>query len=164
MATVERRPCWKPHWRPCERQIFLGYTLRHIMTHMPAVLMPDFWPTEAALRFHLLENQFFYCKITNQFTRFAILTPYLTEEVAVQVSDVLMRPSSETPYDDLKNAILQPLQPPKAGSVMKLLPQQPAVSQSSPPLQAQSSFGPAGVPMRNNLVFHKAQIPAYAST
>ncbi len=51
------------------------------MANMPAVLMPNFWPTEAALWFRLLENQFFYCKITNQFTRFAILTPYLTEDV-----------------------------------------------------------------------------------
>ncbi len=55
------------------------------MTDMPAVLMPDFWPTEAVLWFRLLENQFFYGKITDQFTRFAIMTPYLTEEVAVQV-------------------------------------------------------------------------------
>ncbi len=100
------------------------------MTDMPAVLMPDFWPTKAALWFRLLETQFSFCKITNQFTRFAILTPYLTEEVAVQVSDVLIRPSVETPYDDLKNAILQRLQPPKAGNVAKLLPQQSAVSQS----------------------------------
>ncbi len=64
---------------------FLGYTLRHAMTGMPAVLMPDFWPTEAALWFWLLENQFSYLKITNQSTRFAILTPYLTKDVAIQV-------------------------------------------------------------------------------
>ncbi len=134
------------------------------MTDMPAVLMPDFWPTEAALCFRLLENQFYLYKITNQFTRFAILTPYLTEEVAVQVSDVLIRPSFDTPYDDLKNAILQRLQPPKARSATKLLPQQPAVFQSSPLLQAQSSSRPVAVPMTNNLVFHKAQIPACPST
>ncbi len=95
------------------------------MTDMPAVLMPDFWITEAALWFRLLENQFFYYKITNQFTRYAIFTPYLTKEVAVQVSDVLIRLSAETPYDDLKNAILRRLQPPKARSATKLLPQQP---------------------------------------
>ncbi len=87
----------------------MGFNLRNAMTDMPAVLMPDFWPTEAALWFRLLENQFFYCKITNQFTRFAILTPYLTEGVALQVSDVLMRPFVDTPYEDLKNAILQRL-------------------------------------------------------
>ncbi len=134
------------------------------MTDMPAVLMPDFWPNEAALWFRLLETQFSYCKITNQFTRFAILTPYLTEEVAVQVSDALIRPSAETPYDDLKNAILPRLQPPKAGSATKLLPQHPAVFQSSPSLQAQSSSRPVAIPIRSNLVFHKAQIPAYTST
>ncbi len=134
------------------------------MTDMPALLMPDFWPTEAALWFWPLENHFSYGKITNQSTRFAIWTPYLTKEVAIQVSDVLIRPSVETLYDDIKNAILQRLQPPKSGSVTELLPQQPAVSQSSPPLQAQSSFRPVAFPMRNNLVFHKPQIPAYAST
>ncbi len=103
-------------------------------------------------------------KITNQFTRFATLTPNQTEEVAVQVSDVLIRSSAETPYDDLKNAILRRLRPPKARSATKLLPQQPAVFQSSPPLHVQSSSRPVAVPMANNLVFHKAQIPAYAST
>ncbi len=134
------------------------------MMVIPAVLMPDFWPTEAALWFRLLENQFFYCTITNQFTRFVIMTPYITVEVAVQDPDVLIRPSVEIPYDDLKNAILQRLQPSKAGSVTKLVPQQPAASQSSPPLQAQALFRPVAVPMRNKLGFHKAQIPAYASS
>ncbi len=76
---------------------FLGYTLRHAMTDMLAVLMPEFWSTEATLWFRLLETRFSYCKITNQFTKFAILTPYLIEEVAVRVSDVLIRPSVETP-------------------------------------------------------------------
>ncbi len=134
------------------------------MTDMPAVLMPDFWPTKAALWFRLLENQLFYCQITDQFTRFATLAPYLTEEVAVQVSDVLIHPSAETPYGNLKNAILRRLQPPKARSATKLLPQQQAIFQSSPPLQAQSSSRPVAVPMTNNLGFHKAQIPAYAFT
>ncbi len=134
------------------------------MTDMPAVLMPDFWSTGAALWLRLLENQFAYLKVRNQSTQFKVLTPYLTEEVAVQVSDVLIRPSAETPYDDLKSAILRRLQPPKARSATKLLPQQPAVSQSSPPPQALSSFRPQAVPMRNKPVFHKAQISAYAST
>ncbi len=40
--------------------------------------------------------------ITNQFSKCAILMPYLTEEVAVHGSDALIRPSGETPYDDLK--------------------------------------------------------------
>ncbi len=71
------------------------------MVDMPAVLMPNFWPTEAELWLRLLETQFSYCKITNQFIRFAMLTTYQTEEVAVQVSDVLIRPSAETPYDNL---------------------------------------------------------------
>ncbi len=31
----------------------------------------------------------------------------------VEETDVLIRPSVETPYDDLKNAILRRLQPPK---------------------------------------------------
>ncbi len=96
---------------------FVGYTLRHAMTDMPAVLMPDFWLTEAVLWFRLFENHFSYRKITNQSTSFTILTPYLTKEVAIQVPDVLIRPSVETLYDDLKNASLQRLQPPKAGSV-----------------------------------------------
>ncbi len=125
-----------PHWWPCERQIFLDFTLRHAITNTPAVLMPDFWPTEAALWFRLLENQLSYCKITTQFTRFAILTPYLTEGIALQVSDVLIRPFVDTPYEDL----------------------------SSAPLYAQFSFRSEAAPMKNKQVFYKAQNFAYAST
>ncbi len=95
--------CRGPHIGDPAAGRFLGYTLRHAMTDMPAVLMPDFWPTEAALWCRLLEAQISYSKISNQFTRVAILTPYLTEEVVVQVSDVLIRPCVETSYDDLKN-------------------------------------------------------------
>ncbi len=44
------------------------------------------------------------------------------------------------------------------------MPQQPVGFPSSPPLQAQFSSRTVAVPMTNNLVFHKAQIPADAST
>ncbi len=92
------------------------------------------------------------------------MTPYLTEEVAVTVSDILIRLSAETSYDDLKKAILRRLRPSKAGRVTKLLPQQPAVSQSSVPLHAQLLFRPAAVPKKNKPIFHNDQIPANTST
>ncbi len=86
------------------------------------------------------------------------------EEVALIFSGILIHPSAEAPYDDLKNAILRRVEPSKAGSVTKLLPTQPAVSQSSVPLHAQLLFRPAAVPKKNKPIFHNDQIPAYTST
>ncbi len=67
---------------------------------MASILIPSFWPHEAATWFLLLETHFSYRKITNQSINFAKLKPILTLEIAVKVLDVLIRPSAETQYDD----------------------------------------------------------------
>ncbi len=77
----------------------------------------NFWPHGAALRFRLLETHSSYCKTTKQSTQFAILVSSLTKGVAIQVSDILIRPPTVKSHDDLKNAILRRLQPPTADSV-----------------------------------------------
>ncbi len=55
--------------------------------------------------------------------------------MAIEVSNVILGPPSETPYDDLKDAILRRSQPRTAGRVTSLLPQQPAVPRLSEPLR-----------------------------
>ncbi len=54
----------------------------------------------------MLEAQFRVHRINRQNVRYAILTQWLTEEIAISVSDVLLGPKSDTPYNHLKMAIL----------------------------------------------------------
>ncbi len=100
---------------------------QHTTPDVPMVRMPDFWPHAATCWFTILEAQFKLHRITRQDLQYAILGQWLTEEVAIEVSDVILGPPSETPYDDLKDAILRGSQPGRAGRVTLLLPQQSAV-------------------------------------
>ncbi len=54
-------------------------------------------------------------RIINQDLRYATLGQWLTEEVVIEMSDVILGLPSETPYDDLKDTILRRYQPGKAG-------------------------------------------------
>ncbi len=90
---------------------------------VPMGRMPDFWTHVATCWFIVLEAQFRVNRIFRQDLRLAIL---FVEDVAIQVSDVLLGPPSETPYDDLSDAILRRSQPEKAGCVTLLLLQQSA--------------------------------------
>ncbi len=119
------------------------------MTDVPAVLMPDFWPHEAALWFPILETQFSYLQITKQSTIFPRVTPYISKHVAVQVSDILIASSAETPYDDLKSTMTTMTTSRSEG---KLLPQQPAVAQSSTNIHGQFSLRSAAVQNKNKQV------------
>ncbi len=65
----------------------------------------------------------------------AILVQKLTEEVAIEFSHVILGPPSETPCDDVNDAILRGSQPRKAGRMTLLLPQQAAVLRLSEPLR-----------------------------
>ncbi len=71
------------------------------------------------------------------------------EEVAIEVSDVILGPPSETPYHDLEYAILRRSQPRKAGCVTLLLLQQSAVLRLSEPLRI--CYRPSG---ENALALH----------
>ncbi len=56
-------------------------------------------------------------RIIRQDLRYAILGQWLTEEVAIEMSDGILGPPSKTPNDDLKDAILRRSEPEKAGRV-----------------------------------------------
>ncbi len=100
---------------------------QHTTPDVSMVRMPDFWSHVATCWFTILEDQFKLHLITRQDLRYAILGQWLTEEVAIEASDVILGPPSETPYGDFKDAILRGSQPGRAGRVTLLLPQQSAV-------------------------------------
>ncbi len=79
---------------------------QHTKPDVPMVKVPDFWPLSATCRLLVLEAQFSVHRISRQYLRCAILTQWLTEEIAISVFDVLFGPMSDTPYTDLKMAIL----------------------------------------------------------
>ncbi len=66
--------------------------------------MQDFWTHAATCWFIVLEAQFRVNRIARQDLRLAIL---FVEDVTIEVSDVILGPPSETPYDDLKDAVMQ---------------------------------------------------------
>ncbi len=78
---------------------------QHAKLGVPMVRMPDFWAHAATCWFTILEAQFRLHRIIRQDLRYATLGQWLIEEVAIEVSDVILGPPSETTYDDLKDAI-----------------------------------------------------------
>ncbi len=77
---------------------------QHTKPDVPTVRMPNFRPHVATCWFLVLEA--LVQKIDRQDLRYAILTQWLTEEIAISVSDVLLGSMSDTPYTDLKMSIL----------------------------------------------------------
>ncbi len=73
---------------------------QHTMPDVSMVRMPEFWPHAATYWFLVLEAQFKVHSINRQDVQYAILTQWLTKEIAISVSDVLLGPMSNTPYTD----------------------------------------------------------------
>ncbi len=65
---------------------------QHTKLDVPMVRMPDFWPHAATCWFTILEAQFKLHRITRQDLQYAILGQWLTGEVAIEVSDVILGP------------------------------------------------------------------------
>ncbi len=70
----------------------------HTKPDVSVVGMPEFWPHAATYWFLVLEAQFKVHSINRLDVQYAILTQWLTEEIAIAVSDVLLGPMSDTPY------------------------------------------------------------------
>ncbi len=83
-------------------------TLRtqHAKTDVPVARVPDFWPHATTCWFLVLEAQFSVHRINRQDVQYEILTHWLTERIAISVSDVLLGPMSNTPYTNLNMATL----------------------------------------------------------
>lgn len=72
-----------------------------------AVKLPPFFDRNPAVWFLQAEAQFSLAGVTSQQTRFYHVTSALTPAAAEEVYDILASPSPTTPYDQLKNALLQ---------------------------------------------------------
>ena len=67
-----------------------------------AVKVPPFWPSDRMLWFTQVEAQFMLRGITAQLTKFHHVLTNLSQEIAIEVRDLLMNPPTENPYDVLK--------------------------------------------------------------
>ncbi len=79
---------------------------QHTKPDVPTVRMPNFRPHVATCWFLVLEALLIVQKIDRQDLRYTSLAQWLTEEIAISVSDVLLGSMSDTPYTDLKMSIL----------------------------------------------------------
>ncbi len=65
------------------------------------VRTPDYWTNVVTCWFTILEPQF------RQNVGYATSGPWLTEEVAIEITSIILRTYFQYPCDDLKGAILR---------------------------------------------------------
>ena len=86
---------------------------------------PAFTSQDPSMWFSILETNFKASKITVSLTKFANATSVLPPDILSQVSDVIYTAAtSDTPYEDLKTAILLRLQSTVATRLQELLSQE----------------------------------------
>ncbi|VDD78445.1 unnamed protein product [Mesocestoides corti] len=68
---------------------------------------PPFWPNSAPCWFAISETQFLGANIASQHAKYFHIVSALSSELANEVSDVLLHPNNDIPYDQLKAAILK---------------------------------------------------------
>ena len=79
------------------------------LSHTPTVAavsikLPPFWPTDPIVWFVQVEAQFNTRGITAQKTRFKYV---VASDFAVRIRDLLIQPPAETPYETLKNELIE---------------------------------------------------------
>lgn len=72
-----------------------------------ALKIPPFWPADPRLWFAQVEAQFTTRSITNQKTRFDHVIASLAPEFATEVRDLILNPPEPTPYNTLKEQLIQ---------------------------------------------------------
>lgn len=68
---------------------------------------PPFWKTNPSLWFLRLEAQFTLAKITCQTTKFNHVVAAVDADILSSVSDLLLTPPSDNPYDTLKQRLIE---------------------------------------------------------
>ena len=72
-----------------------------------SIKLPPFWPADPEVRFAQIEAQFTMRRITSEKTHFDYVVSSLSPEFAVEVSDLLLRPPEEAPYNTLKDKLVK---------------------------------------------------------
>nr|CAH8821166.1 unnamed protein product [Trichobilharzia regenti] len=72
-----------------------------------SLTVPVFRPRDPHLWFARLENYFTANKLTSQTAKFGILSTVLPDEIAEQVRQCIVQPSTDAPYDKLKEEVLR---------------------------------------------------------
>ena len=70
------------------------------------VKIPPFWANDVTLWFAQIEAQFVLANITVSTTKYHYVVAALPSEIAQEVRDVLVNPSKESPYENLKEQLI----------------------------------------------------------
>ena len=74
--------------------------------HVISLQLPPFWPDDPVVWFAQVEAQFLTHGITSQSTQFSYVISSLQPEIVQEIRDLLISPSTETPYNALKATLI----------------------------------------------------------
>ena len=76
-------------------------------TSAVSVKLPPYWPNDQALWFTQVEAQFTTHSVTAECTKYAYVVGSLQPDVAQEVRDLLLNPSTTEPYSHLKDKLIK---------------------------------------------------------
>lgn len=86
-----------------------------------SVKPPPFWQQNPVLWFAQLESQFVLAQVTTDHTKYSYVVAALSEEMALEVQDILSSPPNVDRYPAIKNALITRLSQSEAKRLEKLL-------------------------------------------